>query len=364
AKSVLERCLANGARLAEPGEFTRRAFLNGRIDLAQAEAVLDMVSARTELMLKAANHQLKGDLSREIYSLREMLTTAYAGIEALLNFPEDDADRGQLSLACGEIRQACKRIEILLQTARSGVLLREGVRMVICGKPNVGKSSLLNALLKNERAIVTDVAGTTRDTLEESFNLKGLPVNLVDTAGILEPRDKVEAQAVRRSHEAIASADIAIVVLDRSAALEATDRELLSRELPAGSVIVLNKSDLPAALNVPDVLALAPGLKTVAVSALKRDGMAQLETVLMENVLRGGSLDTNGVVLTNVRHVEALRQAAQALNAALEALDNNAPGEIVSDGIKSAVNRLDAVTGRDIDLDALDRIFSMFCIGK
>ncbi len=362
-RATLDLCLANGARLAEPGEFTRRAFINGRLDLAQAEAVLDMVSARTELMLRAANHQLNGDLSRELFSLRDILTTVYAGIEALLNFPEDDTEHGQLARVCRDVASVLTRIETLLSTARGGVILREGVRMVICGKPNVGKSSLLNALLKHERAIVTDVAGTTRDTLEESFNLKGLPVNLVDTAGILTPRDKVEEEAVRRSYGSIASADLVLVVLDRSMPLEEIDRSLLS-DSPAGAVIILNKSDLSPAFTPVDIQMSAPGRTVVEVSAFNRDGVSRLESVLLASVLKGGSLDANGVVLTNVRHIEALRQAAAALQSSQQALNAKAPGEIISDGIKTAINRLDAITGRDIDTDALDRIFSAFCIGK
>ncbi|MBF0386852.1 MAG: tRNA uridine-5-carboxymethylaminomethyl(34) synthesis GTPase MnmE [Candidatus Omnitrophica bacterium] len=370
---TLDRCLANGARLAEPGEFTRRAFLNGRIDLAQAEAVLDMVSARTELMLRAANQQLSGDLSRELCAMREVLMAAYAGIEALLNFPEDDTDRGQWTQVRGELGQAQARIAALLGTARAGVILREGVRLVICGQPNVGKSSLLNALLKQARAIVTDVAGTTRDILEESYNLQGVPVRLVDTAGLLAPRDKVEAEAVQRSYGSIAAADIVLVVLDRSAPLTTIEGALLhgpgldpanNSALLSRMLVVLNKCDLPAAFTLADAQALVPGRAVVEVSALERHGIERLETALLAMVLKGGALDTNGVMLTNVRHVQALSQAAQALSSAIEALDTQAPAEMVSEGIKTAVSRLDAITGRNIDQDALDHIFASFCIGK
>ncbi len=363
ARLALELCLKNGARLAEPGEFTKRAFLNGRIDLAQAEAVQDMVSARTQRMLRAASHQLGGELSAELNAVREMLMTVYTGFEALLNFPEDDIDRGQPAGAKQDIVRALQRINGLLSTADGGVILREGIRMVICGKPNAGKSSLLNALLKHPRAIVTDVAGTTRDTLEESANIQGIPVSLVDTAGILDPRDKVEEEAVRRSHASIASADIVILILDRSRPLEAADLALLVKTATVRTVIVLNKSDLSAAC-VENVTALASGRPMVEVSALTGDGIARLEGVLVELAVKGGLPDMNAVVVTNARHIEALRLAADSLDRSVEAMDNRAPLEIVSEGIKGAVNRLDAVTGRNIDADAIERIFSGFCIGK
>lgn len=367
ARLTLELCLAQGARLAQPGEFTRRAYLNGRIDLAQAEAVLDMVSARTELMLRAANHQLGGDLSAELNAIREILMAVYTGMEAHLNFPDDDTDRGQAAGARGEMARAQARVQALLATADSGLILREGIRMVIGGRPNVGKSSLLNALLKHSRAIVTDVAGTTRDTLEESANIKGIPVNLVDTAGILVPRDKVEEESVRRSRVFLASADVVVLVLDRSCPLEAADRELLGLAVKGRTVIVLNKSDLPAAGDFAD---LAAGCPVVEVSALNREGIIKLEAVLADSAVKGGvsSLagltDAHAVVLTNIRHIEALRLAAAALAGSLEALDQGAPLEIVVDGIKAAVNRLDAVTGRNVDADAIERIFAAFCIGK
>ncbi|MEI6438299.1 MAG: tRNA uridine-5-carboxymethylaminomethyl(34) synthesis GTPase MnmE [Candidatus Omnitrophota bacterium] len=363
ARVALELCLKNGARLAEPGEFTRRAFLNGRIDLTQAEAVQDMVTARTESALRAASHQLGGELSAELNAIRDRLMTVYAGLEAFLNFPDDDTDQGQFAGAADNIVAIQKRLDRLLATADGGMVLRQGIRMVICGKPNAGKSSLLNALLKHQRAIVTDMAGTTRDTLEESANIKGIPVNLVDTAGILEPRNKIEEEAVRRSHASIAAADMVILVLDRSRPLEAADLDLLSRTSSARAVIVLNKCDLPTG-GVNNIAALASGRPVVEVSALSRAGLDQLEELLASLAVKGGVPDANGLLVTNVRHVEALGLAAQALRQSLEALRNKAPLEIVSEGIKAAVNRLDAITGRNIDTDAIDRIFAGFCIGK
>lgn len=364
SRLVLDLCLQAGARLALPGEFTRRAFLNGRIDLTQAEAVLDMVSARTELLLKAANRQLKGDLAIELNSIRESLMGIYTELEALLNFPEDDTNMGQAARAQAEMRRSLKRLKTLLGTARAGIILREGVRLVICGKPNAGKSSLLNALLKHQRAIVTDVAGTTRDTLEESANIHGIPVNLVDTAGILDPRDKIEQEAVRRSFESIDASDIVLQVLDRSLPLGQVDRDLLARPVKSARVVVLNKCDLTPAFCREDIKVLVPDGELIEVSAQKREGIDALENMLANIAGRGGLPDTNAVVLTNARHVQALREAEKCLEQALAASHENAPGEVVSEGIKSAVNCLDAVTGRNIDEDVLERIFSGFCIGK
>ncbi len=370
SRVTLDLCLHSGARLAQPGEFTRRAFLNGRIDLAQAEAVLDMVSARTELMLRAAGHQLSGELSARLMVARETLLGIYSDIEALLNFPEDDTDHGQCPAAHAGVTSVLGRLKALLATADAGMMIRNGIRMAICGKPNAGKSSLLNALLRHARAIVTDIAGTTRDTLEESANIKGIPVNLVDTAGILQPRDKVEEEAVRRSYEAMASADIVVLVLDRSRPLEAVDRDLLAQTIPARTVVVLNKCDLPAQISAGEAAAAAGCRQVVAVSTLERDGIAALEDVLAGLAVHGGPsalaalADSSAVVLTNARHVQALRLAVDALQGSLQALDTGAPLELVSDGIKTAINHLDAVTGRDIDSDALDRIFAGFCIGK
>ena len=364
ARVVLELCLSFGARLAEPGEFTRRAFLNGRIDLAQAEAVLDMVSAQTDLMLRAATHQLSGDLSQKLNAVREKLVTIYAGFEALMNFPDDDTDFGQSARLGEDIHGVLADMAGLLDTAHSGVVLREGIRMVIGGKPNSGKSSLLNALLKHPRAIVTDIAGTTRDTLEERANLKGIPVNLVDTAGILAPRDRIEEEAVRRSRDSMASADIVLLVLDRSLPIDEVDRALLSGADSKRMVIILNKRDLPAAFGVSDVLARVSGCAVVEVSALTREGLPVLEDALVRIALKGRMPEADAVLLTNVRHVRAMRSAVSCLGQSLEAMDDGAPLEIIADGVKNAVNSLDAITGRNVDEDTIERIFAGFCIGK
>ena len=357
-RAVLELCLAQGARLAQPGEFTKRAFLNGRIDLAQAEAVLDIIGARTEAALRASEHQLKGDLSSELEMLREMLLNVLSGIEASLNFPEDDTDEGQGARLGADIAAVRARLASLLATARSGRILREGIKVVICGKPNVGKSSLLNALLRAPRAIVTDVAGTTRDVLEEAANIDGIPVNLVDTAGILLPRDKVEEEAVRRSRLSVEGADIVLLVLDRSLPLEEADRALAAEISNPHVIHVWNKADLPSAGN------RGLGRPSVSVSAVARQGLDQLRAMMVRIALDGEGFDGRGLVINDVRHAEALRRAESALARAGAAVQEGGSFEFAAEDIKAAVNELDAITGRNVDDDVLEQIFAKFCIGK
>lgn len=363
-RSVLMLCLKNGARLAEPGEFTKRAFLNGRIDLTQAEAVMDIVSARTETALRVCERQLKGELSVELSKIREVLTSLLSDIEAVLNFPEDMADHTQTKRVERVLDEVCQRIKALLATSQCGQVLREGVRVVIAGKPNVGKSSLLNALLRTPRAIVTDVAGTTRDALEEEANINGIPVNLVDTAGILSPRDKVEEEAVRRSRENVAGADIVLVVLDQSVALEAVDHEFLIKAKGAPYLIVLNKSDLPMVFDRREITRLLPDARVVEVSARENKNMDALRGEVSALALKDRAPMLDALMLSDMRHVEALRGAAASLLRAQESVASGVSAEFSAEEIKTAVNALDAVTGRFVDDDVITQIFSKFCIGK
>jgi tRNA modification GTPase len=350
--------LEYGARLAHPGEFTKRAFLNGRIDLAQAEAVLDVISAKTDAALKASERQLKGELSTELDALRAVLLQVLSGIEAVLNFPEDDTEAGQGEKLRLDIVAARLRLAGLLSTAKSGRVLKEGIKVVICGKPNVGKSSLLNALLRAPRAIVTDVAGTTRDVLEELANIDGIPVNLVDTAGILTPRDKVEEEAVRRSRASLESADIVLLVLDQSLPLDDVDLALMAEVKNPHVILVWNKSDLAPAGNKAEVRS------SVRVSAMTRQGLDELKAMMVRIALDGQGFDGRGLVINDMRHVEALRRAEGALARAESAAQENRPFEFTVEDIKSAVNELDAITGRNVDDDVIEQIFSKFCIGK
>ncbi len=368
-RAILTRALDLGARLAEPGEFTKRAFLNGRMDLAQAEAVLDIIQSKTEDFLRVSTNQLKGELSMELEAIREILMGVYVELEAILNFPEDlAADKEKeanerLHPLADEIQLAQTRVERLLATSHQGRIMREGIKVVICGRPNVGKSSLLNVLLKTPRAIVSAVAGTTRDTIEETAQIKGIPFQLVDTAGILEPRDFIEEEAIKRSQMSIQSADLVLLVLDNSSGLTKEDQELMKSVRGRNILIVVNKSDLTGKLDEKELQRIFSSEKIVKVSALAKQGVKELEEAIVSSVWHGQALESEGILVSNLRHIEALKKSREALNGAKDAL-SHASLEFVSEEIKRAVNFLDSITGRDIDTDLLDTIFSKFCIGK
>ncbi len=363
-KEILSLAIERGARLAEPGEFTKRAFLNGRMDLAQAEAVLDIISAKTDAFLRVSTNQLKGELSTELESIRETLMNVYTEIEAIVNFPEDDIDAAGRRQIMERIETQRERVEQLLQSSVNGQVLKEGIRVVLCGKPNVGKSSLLNALLKQQRAIVTDIAGTTRDVIEETAAIKGIPFQLVDTAGILEPRDLVEQEAVKRSHLYIESADVALLVLDLSRSLSDEDQMLIDKLKDVNTIVILNKCDLAVQLDESRIRDIFYGKKVLKVSALEKTALEDLESAIVDQVWQGGEYDTHGILITNIRHTNALKSAQTSLAGALEIVDQGMSWEFASEEIKIAVNHLDGITGRNIDADLLDRIFSQFCIGK
>lgn len=359
-QDVLGVVLKHGARLAEPGEFTKRAFLFGRIDLPQAEAVLDIIQAKTTDFLRVSQNQLKGDLSAELEAIREELMSLYTHIEALINFPEDDIDADGRETIVTRLARAEQRVARLLASSRHGRILKEGIRIVLCGKPNVGKSQLLNVLLKQERAIVTDIAGTTRDVLEEAAQIKGIPLQLVDTAGILEPRDLIEQEAVKRSHLTIDSADLLLLVLDAGRALEDADRLLLERLKGRRLLLVLNKSDLPQVLNEADL----PKVRTIKISALQRTSIEALEQAIIDQVYEGIEGPSAAIIVTNARHIQALSAVNDLLKEAQGLVRRKSSWEFPSQNIKDAVNQCDALTGKNIDQDLLDQIFAQFCIGK
>ena len=363
-KAVLSSAIELGARMAEPGEFTKRAFLNGRIDLVEAEAVLDIITAQTDAFLRVSTHQLKGELSTEFDGIREQLMNVYTEIEAIVNFPEDDIDAAGRRQIMERISVQYERVEKLLQSSRNGRILKEGIRVVLCGKPNVGKSSLLNALLKQQRAIVTDIAGTTRDVIEESAQIKGIPFVLVDTAGILEPRDLIEEEAVKRSHLYIESADLVLLVLDVSRPISDEDMLLLDKTKTANVLVVLNKSDLQQVIDEDGLQKLLKGSKTVRVSAMEQDSIHTLESTIVDTIWQENELGAHGIMVSNIRHINALKAAQISIAGALEIIDQGIALEFASEEIKSAVNHLDGITGRNIDADLLERIFSQFCIGK
>ncbi len=361
---ILNLAVDLGARLAEPGEFTKRAFLNGRIDLAQAEAVIDIISAKTESFLKSSMGQLKGELTLELERIRESLMNIYTEIEAILNFPEDDIDASSRKEIFKKIQETEKQITQLLESSAQGRILKEGIKVVLCGRPNVGKSSLLNALLKESRAIVTEIAGTTRDTIEETTQIQGVPFTLVDTAGILKPRDLIEEEAVKRSHHYIEGADLILFVLDNSCALTKEDEALMEKIKNRPALIVLNKCDLPSKLKEKDLKEKFQGQRIIKVSALKRQALKDLEGAIVDFVFKGKIFETPKILISNARHIASLKEAQKAMAQARDAFLKNKPLELISEDIKLAVDYLDRITGRQIDSDLLDKIFSEFCIGK
>ncbi|MBN1913775.1 MAG: tRNA uridine-5-carboxymethylaminomethyl(34) synthesis GTPase MnmE [Candidatus Omnitrophica bacterium] len=362
-KRVLELVLDSGCRIAEPGEFTRRAFLNGRIDLAQAEAVLDIINAKTERALKISLGQLKGEVSCKIRFIREELLRIFSRMEASIDFPDDEVSPGSPGDLSAGLKKVANELKNILDTSRYGRIIREGVRVAICGRPNVGKSSLLNAILKEERSIVTPIAGTTRDTVEEAVNIQGVAVEIIDTAGILKPRGLIEKEAVRRSHVSIASADVVVLLFDSSRSLGKEDL-MLMRKLNKKTVIAaLNKTDLKQKIR-KDFLNKQFG-RLIEISAKKRKNIKLLEEEIISLVFHGRlDIPSDGVLVSDLRHIEALKKTQKFVAEALNSLDNNLSLEFVSQDVKEALYGLDVILGLEFSEELLDKIFSEFCIGK
>ncbi len=358
AKLVLDALLAAGARLAAPGEFTQRAFLNGRLDLAQAEAVADLIHARTELALTAAGEQLAGKLSQRINLLRDDLVKTLAHIEAHIDFPDEDIapdTRGQL---LARLERGIEFMDELLRTADEGQILRRGIRAAIIGRPNAGKSSLLNQLLGHDRAIVSPIAGTTRDTIEETANIRGLPVVFVDTAGLRESRDDIEREGIRRTRAMVAKAELILHVLDASEPISAEDEQFLAEFAGKKRIVVLNKADLPRAgdCKSPE--------RPNAISCLTGSGIEALKDAIKQLVWAGEIKAEMLQVMINSRHQDALQRARAATVRTAEALRTNRTLELVAMDLRIAVNAVGEIVGKTTTEDLLDSIFSQFCIGK
>ena len=333
---ILQETIKAGARLAEPGEFTKRAFLNGRIDLSQAEAVMDIITAKTELSMKSAMAQSQGVLSKEINRLREQALNALTLIEYAVDFTEDDEEPDeQIPINVKkQVEDLIIEIENLLSTADEGKIIKDGLSMVIVGKPNVGKSSLLNVLLKQKRAIVTEIAGTTRDVIEEYINLDGVPIRIVDTAGIRETEDVVEKIGVEKSKEKINEADLIVFMLDTSRELDEEDKEIIN---------CLNN--------------------IIEISAKTGFGIEELKNKII-NMFFNGEIDTESVIITNTRHKQALYRAVENLNLALEGLKNGEFLDLVSIYVTSSLRALGEITGNELEEDLVNKIFAEFCCGK
>ncbi len=357
-KQALSLLLNAGARLANPGEMTLRAFLNGRLDLAQAEAVLDIVQARTDVGMHVAMEQLSGGLSGEIKAARSSLIEVLAHLTATIDFPEDDVPPQDMT---PDLLRVKAQLDILLQNADRGILLRNGLRVAIIGKPNVGKSSLLNRLLRTERAIVTSIPGTTRDLVEDSLNLRGIPLVLIDTAGIRETSDVVESIGVERSRSALSQADLVLFVLDRSQPIGEEERTLAGLVGNRAAVVVENKQDIAPD---PHETPILPAVPHVRVSALTGEGIDTLEETLWQLAV-GGSLNApDTALITNPRHKQAILQTRQHVANAMEGIAAGFPADFVTIDLHAAVNALGEITGETATEDLLDMIFSRFCIGK
>jgi tRNA modification GTPase len=358
---VCKVCIESGARMAEPGEFTKRAFLNGRLDLSQAEAVLDTIKATSYAGLSAAQRQLRGDLAREVEQARTSLLTVLAHVEAGIDFVGEDISFLQRDELVRIMREAYALVQKLEETAQEGRILREGAHVVILGRPNVGKSSLLNRLLRQERAIVTAIPGTTRDVIEESIDLDGVTIRLVDTAGVRDTVDIVEQEGIKRTRAAQDEADLLLVVVDGSVPLTCDDRELLSAVKDRKHLVLVNKADLADEVGSDAALA---GHSSCKVSAKTGWGIEMVKSALRAQLVSGSFEAAESVTVTNVRHRDALRRAGESLGQALESVQCGMAGELISIDVRAAADALGEITGAITTDEILGRIFSEFCIGK
>nr|WP_330372718.1 tRNA uridine-5-carboxymethylaminomethyl(34) synthesis GTPase MnmE [Lachnoclostridium phytofermentans] len=362
-KKVLETVLKAGARIAEPGEFTKRAFLNGRIDLSQAEAVIDVIHANNELALKNSMKQLKGNVLHKVKEVRQSILLDTAYIEAALDDPEHISLEGFSDKLRENVMGSIKELSNLIDTSENGRLIKEGIRTVILGRPNAGKSSLLNLMVGEERAIVTDIAGTTRDTIEESIFLNGLCLNLIDTAGIRETSDLVEKLGVEKSLKSAKEADLIIYVIDASTPLNQDDDEILEFIKDRKAIVLLNKTDLESVIEEKDVnlLSTKPILK---ISALNQTGIKELEKTITEMFFEGNISFNDEIYITNVRHKNALVEARVSLEQVIVSIENEMPEDFFSIDLMNAYEVLGTIIGEAVDEDLVNTIFKEFCMGK
>ena len=360
AKVVLDSTLENGARLAEPGEFTKRAFLNGRIDLAQAEAVADLIQSRTELALTAANEQLAGKLSQRVNRVRDELISILAHIEAHIDFPDEDIEPETLEKLVDRLESSSDFMGELLRTANEGRILRRGIRTAIIGRPNVGKSSLLNQLLGQDRAIVSPIAGTTRDTIEETANIRGLPLVFIDTAGLRESQDIIEVEGIRRTRQALAQVELILHVFDASEPWSREDEVYLKEFAGKKRVLVRNKTDLQIRLQFPANTKGAP----VDISCTTGHGIESLKDAIKDLIWAGEIQADMLQVMINSRHQEALSRAQSATRRTIEAIHSDTSLDLIALDLRIATDSVGEIVGKTASEDLLDSIFSQFCIGK
>ena len=362
---VLQLVLRMGARLAEPGEFTKRAFLNGRIDLSQAEAVMDLIRAKTDKSMQLAMCQLDGQLSHLIQNLRQEILNTLAQVEVNIDYPEyDDVEEMTLQLLREKTQQVLQGIRTLLNTASQGKILRDGLKTAIVGRPNVGKSSLLNVLLREEKAIVTDIAGTTRDTIEEYVNVRGVPLQLIDTAGIRETDDVVEKIGVERSRKALKEADFVLLLLNQSEILQEEDIRLLETTKGMKRIILFNKTDLPSKLSTENIAPYAKEEEIVTTSMLNKEGIDQLEEKIAGYFFQGQMNERDATYLSNTRHIALLEKAEQALVEVQNGIEMEMPVDLIQIDFTRAWDLLGEITGDSVQDELLTQLFSQFCLGK
>ena len=363
-KKILELILSKGVRLAEAGEFTKRAFLNGRIDLSQAEAIIDVIKSKTDMAHEVAQSQLEGSLAKKIKDLRMNVTEVLAHLEVSIDFAEEDVEEITYQTLEEKALELRNEIKKLYDTAESGKILRDGLKTVIVGKPNVGKSSLLNSILGENRAIVTDIAGTTRDVIEEFVNIKGIPLKIVDTAGIRETEDVVEKIGVEKSRESFSTADLVIMVLDASRKLSEEDMEILESLKNKKTIVLLNKMDLEPQIELEKIEEFVNSEDIIKISALKHQGIEELQDKIEAMVYHGSVKNSSNLMITNSRHKDALFKAYESINDAISAIEQRMPYDFIEVDFKNIWYYLGYINGDTLREDLLDTIFANFCIGK
>lgn len=363
-RKTLALVLRKGARLAEPGEFTKRAFLNGRLDLSQAEAVIDMIRAKTDKSFDVAVSQLEGRLSLKVEEIRQKLLDLLVDITVNIDYPDEDIEEMTYEKLEESIVETQDMIEKLLATSSTGKMIREGIKIAIVGKPNVGKSSLMNGLLKETRAIVTDIPGTTRDTIEEVLSIRNIPVYLVDTAGIRETSDKVEKMGIEKSKEAFNQADFILFLLDGSRPLEEEDLQIMELLKERKSLVLINKRDLGEAVSIEEIAAKLPASQVIEASLLKGQGITEIEDAVEDLVYGGEIVQKESMMVNNVRHIELLQQAVKSLTDALHMSERREALDFIEVDVKNAYERLGEIIGETVSDDIINEVFARFCLGK
>ena len=361
-KQILELCIENGAELAEPGEFTKRAFLNGRIDLSQAEAVIDVINAKTKIETKESINQLQGYLSKRISNIRKKLIDMMVDIDANIDYPEYDLEDVSYNKAIQELTDIYNDLNKLEKSFDNGKIIKNGIKVAIIGKPNAGKSSLLNAMLKEERAIVTEYEGTTRDTIEEFLEIDGIPIRIIDTAGIRNAKDEVEKIGIKKSKEVAETADLIIAIFDITKKIDEEDKKILDIIGNKKSIIVLNKIDLVDKVNIPEEILKYENI--IEMSALNKQGIEEMYNKIAEIFKFNDIEEDNSFIITNIRHKELIKKANKNIEDAINTLKNNLPIDIISINIKDALENLGNITGENVSENIINEIFKKFCLGK